>query len=152
MKTKLLLSCAFVLIATIAAWSQPGQVMGERVKSMHAAYITDRLRLTPEESQAFWPIYNEYKDQERVTRQSYKATKAPDQLTEEEAAERIQLFLQMEQEVLDLRAEYTARLQTVVPASKLVLLNIAEREFKERLVSEMQNRRQDRQPPRRRRN
>ena len=149
MKMKIFLSCAFLFALTQFAVAQPGPAVGERVRSMHAAYITDRLRLTPEESQAFWPIYNEYKDRERELRQANKPPRQVEDLSEEEAAALIDRHLIMEQELLNLKKAYFNRLRSVIPARKLALLNVAEREFKERLINEMQNRRQDRQRPQR---
>ncbi|MCB0704901.1 MAG: hypothetical protein KDC34_06300 [Saprospiraceae bacterium] len=144
MKIKIILAGSMLLLATVTALGQPRPEAEGRIRSMHAAYISDRLRLTPEESQVFWPIYNEFQEKEQAIKDSYRPAKGLGTLNESEANELINNHLQMEQEVLNLKKDYLTRLKKVVPAKKLVMLTEAEREFKEKLIEEIQQRRQDR--------
>ena len=56
-----------VLFCSIAT-AQPREKRDrdERIESMRIAYITDRLDLSPTESQQFWPLYNELQDKKRA--------------------------------------------------------------------------------------
>lgn len=36
---------------------------GERMRSLEIGYLTKELKLTPEEAQKFWPVYNKYKQE-----------------------------------------------------------------------------------------
>ena len=58
MKTaKLLSTLAFLL--TIVAMGQPRlNQKREQIKALKIAYITDELKLTPEEATKFWPLFN----------------------------------------------------------------------------------------------
>ena len=41
---------------------------GEPSEALKIAYITNRLNLSPEEAQKFWPIYNNYSVELKVAR------------------------------------------------------------------------------------
>ena len=60
MKTKLLILCIFTLSSMIS-FSQENTVQKslEEIQSKRIAFITERVNFTPEEAQAFWPLYNE---------------------------------------------------------------------------------------------
>ena len=52
-----------------SAQAQPGKRM-ERIHAIKVAYLTDKLQLTSEQSEKFWPIYNRY-EEERFATVSY---------------------------------------------------------------------------------
>ena len=60
MKTQILL---FFLLSVLAVNAQPKDKIRERIKAQRVAFITDRLSLTPDEAQKFWPIYNQFTDE-----------------------------------------------------------------------------------------
>lgn len=47
----------------------------ERLQSEHVAYLTNELELTPEEAQAFWPVYNKAQDEQRKNHCELSAAK-----------------------------------------------------------------------------
>ena len=57
----------FVLFScTILISQRPGlERVAEKVEAQKIAFITNALNLTPEESQKFWPLYNEYSAKEK---------------------------------------------------------------------------------------
>src|SRR6187455_2970115 len=62
----------------------------EEIKAQKVAYLTQKMSLTTEEAQKFWPIYNEYdKGLEAIRkerREAHKAMKDKTDLTEAEAS------------------------------------------------------------------
>ena len=38
----------------------------ERIKAYRVAFMTEELALTPEESEKFWPLYNEFKRARKI--------------------------------------------------------------------------------------
>ena len=50
---------AFFLISTLSFGQETED---EKIESLKTAFITEALSLTPEEAQAFWPIYNLFED------------------------------------------------------------------------------------------
>ena len=62
MKKYILFLVVFLSITTFVS-AQRGGGGKNRMESYRIAYITDKLSLTPEEAQRFWPIYNQFRDQ-----------------------------------------------------------------------------------------
>lgn len=140
-----------LFILSIAAHAQPDeryQSKRDMIKSYKIAFITDRLALTPEEAQQFWPLYNEYESsRETVQREMFKNDKLDDLdidlLTEEEATEMADNQIIKAQKLLDLRKEYHMKFKSVLPVKKVLKLYQAERDFQHELIKKI---RQDRDP------
>ncbi len=110
---------------------------GDKVQAAKVAYITRWLNLTPQESERFWPLHNEYEGEMDKIRRKYKATKRPEDMSENEADRFIVTRFDMEQELLALKREYFQKFKTAIPASKIVKFNVAEREFRKELLRKM---------------
>lgn len=128
--------------------------MQDRIEALRIAFFTEKLQLTPQESQNFWPLYNEYQEKEKTIRQSYKDDKSLELMSDAEAEKLIENTFLMEEQMLGLKKEYYQKMRKVLPVRKVALLSRIERQFKERLLEEWRNRQEDRQqrmPPRRNR-
>lgn len=148
-KTTVCLSLLLGLIPLLSQ-AQP-RPMEERIDALRIAFFTEKMQLTPEESQNFWPLYNEYQDKEKSIRKSYRDDKSLELMSDAEAEKLIENSFEMEEKLLDLRREYYQKMRRVLPVRKVALLSRIERQFKERLLEEWRNRQQDRQFPRRNR-
>ncbi len=131
----------FLMPFTITAYAQPGQYKQDRAKQVEAlkiGFITRKLELTPEESQRFWPVYNNYqrdlnlflKDKRQAR---MNAMGKPEEQLDDELA--------FDARLLELRKKYRKEFSNVLPAQKVVGLFQAEREFRETLIKELKNRR-----------
>ncbi len=112
-----------------------------RVQAQRVAYITQRLQLTPQEAQQFWPLYNQFEQERREIRRRYRPAKPMDELTEAEAQQLISRQLELEKALLDLRSRYSKQFLRVLPAKKIVLFPRADREFKRDLLRQLRQRR-----------
>lgn len=126
----------------------------KEIKAQKTAYLTTKMELTLEESQKFWPVYNQY-DKELETmrkerRDAHKALRASSELTENEAAAAIDKELAAQQKELDLRKRYSVEFRKVVGAKKTLMLARAERDFNRELLKRLRDRREDRQDGERR--
>src|SRR6056300_591448 len=71
---------ALFLFTSLAAFAQPEgrfedmEAKREKIEAIKVGFITQELDLRVEESQAFWPIYNEMSDKEFALRKSQKET------------------------------------------------------------------------------
>ena len=78
MQYKLLKSLflAFSLFFCLSANAQPpngrGKPDGKKVDALRIAFITEKLQLTTQEAQVFWPVYNEYQGKLKEIRQQGK--------------------------------------------------------------------------------
>lgn len=120
----------------------------QEIKAQKVAYLTQKMDLTPEESQKFWPVYNQY-DKElealrKERREAHKALKDRTDLNEAEASKAIDDELAGQQKELDLRRKYAAEFKKTVGAQKTMKLFRAERDFNRELLSRLRDRMQDR--------
>lgn len=118
--------------------------VAQRIRARRAAFITDQLQLTPEQSQNFWPIYNQFDALQNKLRRSTRINRGLGSMTDEEIEVFIQKRLDAEQELLDAKIEYFKKLKTVISARQIAKLFKAEREFKTSLLRELQQKRKGR--------
>ena len=134
----------FCLFASFVIYGQ-GQGR-EKIKTLKVAFITERLSLTSEEAQVFWPIYNEHeKNTQRIRRTERVEIQSKlmdmDLLTNVEANQLLDQLIVLEQEKQDLHIAFLDRISQVISPKKTLLLIKAEEDFKRRLLREMQQRR-----------
>ena len=88
----------------------------ERIQSLKIAFITQKLELTSDEAQKFWPVYNRY---ETEIRQANKDSKAGggDAIDNEE-------------KVLNVKKKYRIEFIKVIGQPKTNILFNSEREFR----------------------
>jgi len=113
----------------------------EKIRALKIAFITDRIGLSAEESQDFWPAYNDYEAAEREIRRKYSKDKSIEQSSDDELRQRILDNFAMEEELLALKRNFFADIQDVITVRQFALLYQAERDFnKEILKRVLQNR------------
>jgi hypothetical protein len=115
---------------------QPDPKAEQKIKAAHAAYITERLELTPEEAEKFWPVYREYAQKRQEIRQQLKTAK--EKGTSEK--ELLDLDLKVKQQQLDLEKDYSGRMQKVITPQKMMNLRQAEGDFRRLLLRQIQQR------------
>ncbi len=112
----------------------------ERVKALRIAFITDKLQLTTEESEKFWPLYNEYASKRKALRDEYRKDKGTEELTNDEAERQIDANLENQEKMIRLKRSYIEKFKKVLPAKKVAQLGKAEREFKSAILKERRKR------------
>jgi hypothetical protein len=127
---KILIIC-FLFCFSGRAFSQ-----GDKVEALRVNFIEKRLELTKNESEKFWPVYNEYNDKVKALRknlrQSYK--KSPENIGDKEAEDLYQLDIKTKQAEVDLHKSYSEKLKGIIGVKKMVKLRIAEDDFKRELI------------------
>jgi len=108
----------------------------QRIEAIKVGYISRSLDLTPEESEHFWPVYNQYQGElvelNRQWRDKSKENLTAEQRTDEQ--------FKHEQRVLDLRKRYRDEFKKVLPAEKVTQLYQSEKEFKNELIRQLKDR------------
>jgi len=97
---------------------------GNRLEALKIAYITNKLNLSPEEAQKFWPIYNSYALELKVTRM-----KAVDNRSSE---------LELDESLLNIRKKYSILFSQVLPPQKVDTFFKSEKEFGHFVQKEME--------------
>ena len=141
MKKYILFLVMFLSITTFAS-AQRGGGGKNKMESYRIAYITDKLSLTPEEAQRFWPIYNQFRDQLKEIRKDVKNQKAIEDMTDSEAESAISGNFEREEKVSALKKEYFKKLKGVIPPKKIAQLQQVEQDFKKEVLQRMKERRE----------
>ncbi|GJM29900.1 MAG: hypothetical protein DHS20C17_25350 [Cyclobacteriaceae bacterium] len=117
----------------------------EKIESARIGFITERLGLTPDQAERFWPLYNEYrlKNQDAANKfRQYRAGLNPDAVTDEESKRVVEMELELKQHRLDLEREYSKRMLDVISTQQVASLRKAERDFRGILLRRLQEARQ----------
>ena len=138
-----------MLVFAFAARAQRG-AMGEqaqeRIEAYKIAFFTEQLQLTPTESQAFWPLFNEFENERGALKEKYDLKgKKLELLSDAEVRDHIMSQLKMEEDLTSLRRTYLMKFMDVLPVRKVALLQRADTAFKKKLLEEIQKRRAQRQ-------
>lgn len=110
------------------------------MEAAKVAFLTDKIGLTAEQSQKFWPIYNEYESKRRELVKAYRSgyREDVDQLSEQEAKARIDGMFNMREKELELEKEYVSRYQRVITTNQIIKLYRSEREFTKLLLKKLE--------------
>jgi len=114
------------------------QDRGERIRALKVAYITDKLQLTPEESEKFWPVYNQYETEQKRIRQKYKADLDLSIMKDEDVERSITDRFEMEEQLIKLKRDYFQRMKSFIAVRKIAQLQRSEQEFNRELLKRIQ--------------
>lgn len=121
----------------------------ERIKSLKVSFITEKLDLTEQEAQQFWPIYNEYEKQYYAIRyiESREIRKeireSLDTLNDKKANALLARLEKAEVEKHNARMEFSKQLSKILSPKKIILLKIAEDDFKKKMLEEYKKRKKE---------
>lgn len=131
MKKYLLLLLIFVSIVSVSmAQDRGAQSETGRLQAYKIAFLTKRLKLTPEEAQRFWPVYNQYEKEIRDLRIENRQTGGD--------------VIEADEKILNVRKKYNIEFSKVLPAEKVSEVFRAEKEFASMVQKELIERRQQR--------
>lgn len=135
-----------VLLSTIT-FAQGNPEKREKVKALKVAFLTEKLALTSEEAQKFWPIYNAFEEKQFDIR--HKKLRSLNQqlvdnndekFTDQMAQQLLSQYENNEEELYQLRKKFNKDLLTVFSPKKVLLLKKYEDEFNRNLLRQMRER------------
>lgn len=147
---KSLIICTVVLLGSVQAgmaqrFSQDDRdALRERVEAQRIAFITQKLELSPEESEKFWPVYNQFKKTEREMRKSIRPTKPLADLSDDEARELIANQLTLDAEMVEVKRNFMDDVLEILPPRRALRLSMIEAEFNRGVLERLQEVRQKR--------
>jgi hypothetical protein len=140
---KKILIIVLVLFGYNALAQNNNQDAKSKLEAARIALITDRLGLSPNQAQKFWPIYNEYAEQRRMIQQEFRnARKGLDmnKLTEEQSRRLVKARMAGKQKQLNLETKYSDRLMNVINTRQLMALKKAEDDFRAMIIRRIEQR------------
>ena len=138
----------FALMLSLQIQAQPvrGNSQDEsRIESFRIAFITRKLSLSPEESKAFWPVYDKYQAELKSIRQNQRDQRKNlrqdfEDMSDKDIEKFVDSEIQMRQNELDLMKKYNTQFKAILPIRKVALLYKTEEDFKRELLQRLQDR------------
>lgn len=150
---KLLLILSICSFASLSVFAQPGRgempdleknpEIRKKIEAYRTAYFTEKLELTPQEAEAFWPLFREMNERKHSLKKTYKPKKhRPDlaNATDAEIKSNMKRHFEFKQKALDLEKEYAYKFIEVLPVKKAARLPMLEQEFKRTILREFKKR------------
>jgi Spy/CpxP family protein refolding chaperone len=150
MKMKRLLPILLFLITTSIFAQQNRGDRHKKIKVLKIAFITEKLDLTEDEAQKFWPIYNAFDERtskikfQDIRKIRYELRRDIETLSEEKANNLLNIFIEAENKLHNEKVQLVEKLRNVISAKKIILLKSAEEDFNKKMLEQYQKRRQQR--------
>lgn len=136
-----------IMLASSALYAQNEADM-QKIQSARIALITERLDLTPEQAEKFWPLYREFLQERSDLRQELQQARGnvrKEDLTEEQSKELLELGLRLKEREAQLDRKYSERLSKVIDSRQILALRKAEEDFRRMLLQRIDEQRELRQ-------
>lgn len=137
----------FAIVATMTCMSvsaqahrSRGEDWKEKMKAEKIAFLTLEVGLSPEEAQAFWPVYNQVeKERDEAMFAMIRAYKELSKAIEEKKSEReisslLDIYLEAQKKLNDIENGIAARYKAVLPVEKVAKLYVAEEKFRRQQI------------------
>jgi hypothetical protein len=115
----------------------------EQIKALKVAFLTTELKLTSNEAEKFWPVYNTFDDKQfELRHQKMKSFRSRmnnetlDKMSEKEAIAFLNQMESTEEELFTLRKNFIATLKGIIPATKIIKLRKSEENFNRKLLQQ----------------
>lgn len=124
MKKKLSVLLVILLNINYFCYAQAQEANSKKVDSLQVAYFTEKLALTPDESEKFWPVYNNYKNEIKVVRKDSESDP-----------------IALEEKILNIRKKYKNDFKKILETDDRVnKVYVLEKDFRDMLRNELLDR------------
>ncbi|MEO6329528.1 MAG: hypothetical protein ABIO55_11370 [Ginsengibacter sp.] len=106
----------------LKAQDDGGNKRGEKIQALKIAFITQKLELTSEEAQKFWPVYGQYENELRAVLGDNSDV------------------IDNEERILNIRKKYRPEFSKILGQSRMNKLFASEKEFRGILIQRLKNR------------
>lgn len=142
-------SLALILLLSLGLnqlFAQPGNKR-DKIESMKIGFITQKLNLTSEEAQKFWPVYNKFSSEIDKLRKGMHSVirdeiSDKENMTEADAEKTLNELINFREQEAAIFKKYAAEFKKVIPTTKVLKLFKAENDFKRELLKELHERRE----------
>ena len=149
MMKKIIIYIPVFLFCSLSIFAQKKRESREKIRTLKIAYVTEKLNLTENEAQKFWPIYNTYNKEQYTLRGSYRVSlkkeieknETLDNVSEEDSKKLIALKLSIDMKLYELQKDFVKKIKDVISYKKIIKLQIAEIEFGRNLMRKYKQKR-----------
>lgn len=102
----------------------------EKLESAKVAFITQRLDLSPEQAEKFWPAYNQHSKKKRsLMKEIDRLVKEDEEITDERAAAVIERKFEIQQQILDSEKAFMKHIVKVISPVQAIKLDNVNKDF-----------------------
>ncbi len=139
-KTILLLALSIALFACKTKQDKSE----EKLKEEKVAFFNQKLNLTTQEAELFWPIYNQYWEQKNKIYENKRTamkygSKNLGKMTNEEITRYADMYINFQKQESDLLIEFNEKFKKVLPPTKVFIFYQTDYEFKTYLLQQIKN-------------
>ena len=115
----------------------------QRIMSEKVAFLTIEMGITPEEAQAFWPVYNQVeKERDEAVRLVFQSFKALEDAvaagkSEKEVAKLLETYLDALEQQNKIDTQASAKYEKVLSVKKLAKLYVGEEKFRRQHIRKL---------------
>jgi hypothetical protein len=150
MKKNELLLIPLFLVITVISYAQQGEgrIDFEKFKSQKIAFLTEKMNLTPQEAQNFWPVYNQF-EKERMEIQHQRRDleqKTRDEnvkMTDQEIIKTTRDISATFKKEAEYAASYNEKFLKILPPQKVLQLYRAENQFRSHMFDQYRRSREE---------
>lgn len=139
MKTKQFFFIACLLLALSQLQAVAQERSSEKIKALKVAYITERLGLTSEEAEVFWPVYNDFENRKGEIHHERRKigeefSKNQENLSDADVIKMLDDGIKLNKAESELSIQFDKKLREVLPPAKVMKLYMAEVQFRNYLI------------------
>ncbi|MCK9325954.1 MAG: hypothetical protein M0P69_10715 [Bacteroidales bacterium] len=142
MKRVIITTLALVVLTTLTLGQEKRprfRANMELMRSERVSFLTNKLQLTVDEAEKFWPLYNEYQKKreelffarQKMMPRNFDPAKA----TDKDLEEMLNNMLDEDVKLAELKREYFLKIREALPVRKVLMLHRAEQEFMNHLLN-----------------
>ncbi len=140
MKTKQIFFIAGLLMMLLHLPVNAQERSAERIKALKVAYITERLSLTPEEAEVFWPVYNDFENRKSEINHNRRRigeefNTNQENLSDAEINSMLDEGIKLNKAESELVILFDKKLREILAPAKVMKLYIAEVQFRNYLIN-----------------
>ncbi len=136
----MLLVFLFIGGMQLMAQQNGGHLLREKIRSQKVAYLSSKLDLTEDEAVKFWPIYNQYEKDQELIRQNLAQDAVLRNMTEAEADQNLNAFIEYKQKELDIEKKYITKFKSILSSKKILKVFYYDKEFRKELAEVVKKR------------
>ena len=121
--------------------NRSGQFSPAEYAKQQQEFFTKNAELTPAESEAFFPVYNELQQKKREINREIRRIMRQEpgsQVTEEQSLKAIDAQADANIKIAELEKEYLQKFKQILPASKILKVQNAEEQFNSQILKDIQ--------------
>lgn len=141
MKRNIIYGFLLFILSINLSQAQEHRSKDERIQALKVAFITEELDLTPEQSQGFWPLYNELHAKLHQLKKNRMKGFDVEGLSDEALEALLEKHLKAEEEKVVLHRRYVERFKKVLTIRQVVKLTQSEHRFRRELLRRAKERR-----------